>query len=363
MGFDDDGDDAALIDRSRHPVGPRTVDASIFAAGYLLVWAATGVPVYEAAVAAGRLSQEHTTAATATAVALFVVAGLYQLSVPKQRCLDRCRLRLSFAHARGTALGRGVGHGGWCVACSWATMALLIAAGVMNLFAMAAISLVLYGERHLFPGRTFRAWPGSGSSSLLLWSPCTRRPPQACTACPQAACPTCDRYLVGVAVSPHIRRLREKVGHDLLVLPAVCVLPIDPAGRLLLVEEIETGQWQTIGGSIEPHEAPRDAGVREAFEEAGVVVELGRLIDSLGGPGFEVTYPNGDVVSYVTSVFEAVVRIRRAEPRWRRDERSRLVGLDELDDLGRVPLSAFTQVLFGALPMGELLVPRARSSS
>jgi predicted metal-binding membrane protein len=30
-------------------VGPRTVDASIFAAGYLLVWAATGVPVYEAA--------------------------------------------------------------------------------------------------------------------------------------------------------------------------------------------------------------------------------------------------------------------------------------------------------------------------
>lgn len=137
-------------------VGPRTVDASIFAAGYLLVWAATGVPVYEAALAAGRLSQGHTAAATATAVALFVVAGLYQLSVPKERCLDRCRLRLSSAQARGRALGRGVGHGGWCVACSWATMALLIAAGVMNLFAMAAISLVLYGERHLFPGRAFR---------------------------------------------------------------------------------------------------------------------------------------------------------------------------------------------------------------
>jgi hypothetical protein len=41
-------------------------------------------------------------------------------------------------------------------------MALLIAAGVMNLFAMAAISLVLYGERHLFPGRTFRALAGVG---------------------------------------------------------------------------------------------------------------------------------------------------------------------------------------------------------
>ena len=112
-------------------------------------------------------------------------------------------------------------------------------------------------------------------------------------------------------MSPHIRRLRQKVGHDLLVLPAVCVLPIDATGRLLLVESIETGQWQTIGGAIEPDDT-RNAGVREALEEAGVGVELGRLVDALGGPGFDITYPNGDVVSYVTSVFEAVVTSGRS---------------------------------------------------
>jgi 8-oxo-dGTP pyrophosphatase MutT (NUDIX family) len=154
--------------------------------------------------------------------------------------------------------------------------------------------------------------------------------------------------------------LREKVGHDLLVLPAVCVLPIDARGRLLLVEEIETGQWQTIGGAIEPHESPRDAGVREALEEAGVVVDLGRLVDALGGPGFEVAYPNGDVVSYVTSVFEAVVT--SGEPSPDGDETS-AVGWWAFDELHRVPLSAFTRVLFRALPLQELLVPRAPLSS
>ena len=137
--------------------------------------------------------------------------------------------------------------------------------------------------------------------------------------------------------------------------PAVCVLPVDTAGRLLLVQEIETGEWQTIGGAIEPDESPRDAGVREALEEAGVVVELGRLIDVLGGPGFEITYPNGDVVSYVACVFEAVVT--SGEPIADGDETS-AVAWWAFDQLDRAPMSSFTRVLFRALPMQELLVAR-----
>jgi 8-oxo-dGTP pyrophosphatase MutT (NUDIX family) len=170
------------------------------------------------------------------------------------------------------------------------------------------------------------------------------------------ACSALDRYGVDVAISPHIRRLREKVGHDLLVLPSVCVLPIDLAGRLLLVEAIDTGQWQTIGGAIEPHESPREAGVREALEEAGVVVELGRLVDALGGPGFEITYPNGDVVSYVSNVFEATVTSGVPNPDG--DETS-AVAWWALDDLGQAPLSSFTRLLFRSLPMRELLSPRS----
>jgi ADP-ribose pyrophosphatase YjhB (NUDIX family) len=160
---------------------------------------------------------------------------------------------------------------------------------------------------------------------------------------------------VGVAVSPHIRRLREKVGHDLLVLPAVSVLPVDARGRLLLVEASETGQWQTIGGAIEPHEAPRDAAVREALEEARVVVELGRLVDVLGGPGFEMTYPNGDIVSYVSIVFEATVTTGVPAPDG--DETS-AVAWWAFDDLEGAPLTDFTRLLFRSLPLSALLAPR-----
>jgi ADP-ribose pyrophosphatase YjhB (NUDIX family) len=108
-------------------------------------------------------------------------------------------------------------------------------------------------------------------------------------------------------IAPHIRRLREKVGHDLLVLPSVAVLPRDGEGRVLLVRISDTGQWATIGGAVDPDESPEDAALREAREEAGVTLRLTRLIGVLGGPEYRLTYPNGDQTSYVSTVFEAEV--------------------------------------------------------
>src|SRR5580692_5110514 len=110
-----------------------------------------------------------------------------------------------------------------------------------------------------------------------------------------------------MAISPYILNLRATIGHALLLLPSVAVLPRRPDGRVLLVQNIDTGMWQTIGGAIEPDESPRDAAIREAFEEAGVVVELTGLLDVLGGPEFRIDYPNGDRAAYVAAVFAAVV--------------------------------------------------------
>ncbi len=110
-----------------------------------------------------------------------------------------------------------------------------------------------------------------------------------------------------MAISPYLRRLREHVGNELLLMPAVSVLAWDEDGRLLLVRELETGLWQTIGGSVEPDEAPLDAAVREAREEAGVDVSILTIRAVLGGPQFRLTYPNGDLVSYVSMVLDAHV--------------------------------------------------------
>ena len=108
-------------------------------------------------------------------------------------------------------------------------------------------------------------------------------------------------------MSPYVRRVREKVGSELLVLPSVTVLPRDSGGRILLVRRTDTREWMTIGGMVEPDEDPADAAVREALEEAGIVVDLRGILAALGGKEFRLTYPNGDQVAYVTIVYDATV--------------------------------------------------------
>ena len=110
-----------------------------------------------------------------------------------------------------------------------------------------------------------------------------------------------------MAISAYLRGIRDRVGHDLVLLPAVCILIWDDRGRLLLMQENETRKWQTIGGTVDPDESPQDAARREALEEAGVEVRLDRLRTALGGPGYRVYYPNQDVCSYVSIVFDATI--------------------------------------------------------
>ena len=117
-----------------------------------------------------------------------------------------------------------------------------------------------------------------------------------------------------MGIAPHIRRLRELVGNELLVLPGAAVLLRDENGRLLLVRIIETGQWGVIGGAIDPDESPQQAALREAREEAGVELQLGPIVAVLGGPQYRVTYLNGDQSSYVSTVFAATVLSRTPVP-------------------------------------------------
>ncbi len=78
----------------------------------------------------------------------------------------------------------------------------------------------------------------------------------------------------------------------------------DESERLLLVRHSNGGVWVAPGGASEPEEAPQDAVVREIWEETGLWVEPVRLCGVFGGAEFRVTYTNGDVVAYVSAVYE-----------------------------------------------------------
>lgn len=77
------------------------------------------------------------------------------------------------------------------------------------------------------------------------------------------------------------------------------LLICDDMGRLLLVKPRYKGYWDLPGGHVEAGESPHAAAQREAKEELGVTVDVGRLLVVDYFPA------RGDVVEAYMFVFEA----------------------------------------------------------
>src|SRR2546422_8506253 len=110
-----------------------------------------------------------------------------------------------------------------------------------------------------------------------------------------------------MSMSDYLHQLREKVGHDLLVLPSAAVALFDGQSRLLLGRHSDRQRWVLPGGLVEPGELPADAALREVWEETGLRVELTGILGVFGGPDLVVDYTNGDKASYVATVFRGRV--------------------------------------------------------
>jgi 8-oxo-dGTP pyrophosphatase MutT (NUDIX family) len=104
-------------------------------------------------------------------------------------------------------------------------------------------------------------------------------------------------------ISDYLRKVRQKVGHDLLVLPSAAVVLKDAQGRVLYGLHSDKNVWVVPGGLVEPGELPADAAAREAWEETGLIAEITGLLGVFGGPDLVIHYPNGDVASYVGTIF------------------------------------------------------------
>jgi len=149
-----------------------------------------------------------------------------------------------------------------------------------------------------------------------------------------------------VGITAHIARLRAVVGHELLLAPSVSVLPVDQAGRLLLVRHAgHDDGWGVLGGAVDVGESPAAAAAREAREEISADVQLLRLVDVLGGPDREISYPNGDRTAYVTAVYEA--RIINGSPAPGDGELSELAWFTHAE-LPGLQLSRFSRALLQA---------------
>jgi predicted metal-binding membrane protein len=164
----------ATVNRKQRDTGHLHVATSIFAMGYLAVWAGfslMAVMLQWGFEQAGILSPMLVATNAMFGGFVLLAAGAYQLTPIKQACLRQCRSPLAFlgAHWRagaGGALRMGLLHGAFCVGCCWFLMGLMFFGGVMNLYWIAGLALFVLCEKTVPAGH----WLGYASGvALLAW--------------------------------------------------------------------------------------------------------------------------------------------------------------------------------------------------
>ena len=142
------------------PAAPRRV--WLLAAGYFTAWGAfsAGATVLQRLLSSIAIVTPMMEVGDRRAAGtLLVLAGAYQLTPAKRSCLRLCRSAAAIVAecwrpGDGGAFSMGVRHGLHCLGCCWALMLLLFVGGVMNLYAIGAITLVVLVEK-LGPGETY----------------------------------------------------------------------------------------------------------------------------------------------------------------------------------------------------------------
>ncbi len=157
-------------------VGPARAAArnAAFVAGYVLAWSAFALGAAALQVWLGNLallSPAMHLESPLFGAALLAAAGAWQLTPMKDACLRRCRMPLQFVaeHWRegsAGALRMGMWHGGYCIGCCGALMALLFVGGVMNLLWVAVIAAFVLLEKITLPGTRGGRWI-SGAGLLV----------------------------------------------------------------------------------------------------------------------------------------------------------------------------------------------------
>lgn len=149
-----------------------------FVAGYLLVWGGFSLlaTVLQAVFERAGLVHPMTMWSlnnTFTAI-LLVLAGLYQWTPLKEKCLQTCRspgafLARNWRRGQWGALRMGLHHGAYCLGCCWFLMGLLFAGGVMNLYWITGLAIFVLIEKVLPAGAGFGRLAGIGMVYGGIW--------------------------------------------------------------------------------------------------------------------------------------------------------------------------------------------------
>jgi predicted metal-binding membrane protein len=158
--------------RNLSQTGQRGIPTAAFALVYLILWLATGIPIYlaNALIGAAAAMNPGLVALLPYFMALtLVAAGIYQFTPLKRKCLSVCSNPLAFLMGRWRGGYRGtfimaLENAVYCVGCCWGLMVVLVAAGAMSLPWVLSIAALVFVEK-IFP---HGQWTARSAGAVLI---------------------------------------------------------------------------------------------------------------------------------------------------------------------------------------------------
>jgi len=145
------------IQAGKRERGDAFVSTWIFVATYMVIWTMAGIVAYLAALGAEAIAGWAALSRSDSARmggAVLIAAGVYQVSTLKDICLSKCRTPITFLitswrDGAAGAIRMGFLHGVYCLGCCWFLFVLLFPLGMMNMAALASITVLIFAEKTL----------------------------------------------------------------------------------------------------------------------------------------------------------------------------------------------------------------------
>ena len=105
----------------------------------------------------------------------------------------------------------------------------------------------------------------------------------------------------------YIDKLREKVGHQNIILNFAVGIIFNSEGKILLQKRGDSQKWGLPGGAVELDESFDETVQREVFEETGLKIKIKKLLGVYSGKKYQEIIKNCDEYQPVVVAFYAEV--------------------------------------------------------